>query len=57
MLKAWFAIPFWQRVLGAFVLGVAVGVIHPEVAESLRPLGTLFINALRMLVAPLIFFP
>lgn len=56
MLKAWFAIPFWQRVLGAFVLGVAVGVIHPEVAESLRPLGTLFINALRMLVAPLIFF-
>ncbi len=51
----WFAIPFWQRVLGAFVVGVAIGVIEPQLAQALRPLGTLFINALTMLVAPLIF--
>lgn len=55
MLKAWFAIPFWQRVLGAFVLGVTAGVVAPEVAVELKPLGDLFIRALKMLVAPLIF--
>lgn len=56
MLKLWFAIPFWQRVLGALLLGVTVGVLLGEQATLLKPLGTLFINAIRMLVVPLIFF-
>lgn len=56
MLKLWFAIPFWQRVLGALLLGVTVGVIFGEQATVLKPLGTLFINAIRMLVVPLVFF-
>jgi Na+/H+-dicarboxylate symporter len=55
MLKAWFAIPFWQRVLGAFVLGMLIGAVAPEVGVSLKPLGDLFIRAIKMLVAPLIF--
>ncbi|MGQ4276267.1 dicarboxylate/amino acid:cation symporter [Pseudidiomarina sp. E22-M8] len=55
MLKAWFAIPFWQRVLGAFALGVLAGLVVPEFAVGLKPLGDLFIQALKMLVAPLIF--
>lgn len=55
MLNAWFAIPFWQRVLGAFVIGVAAGLLVPDVAVQLKPLGDLFIRALKMLVAPLIF--
>ncbi|MEA3587443.1 dicarboxylate/amino acid:cation symporter [Pseudidiomarina sp. 1APP75-27a] len=55
MLKTWFAIPFWQRVLGAFVLGVAAGLLVPDFAVALKPLGDLFIQALKMLVAPLIF--
>lgn len=55
MLKAWFAIPFWQRVLGAFVIGVAAGLLVPDVAVQLKPMGDLFIRALKMLVAPLIF--
>lgn len=56
MFKLWFAIPFWQRVLGALLLGVAVGVVFGEQATVLKPLGTLFINAIRMLVVPLVFF-
>lgn len=56
MLKLWFAIPFWQRVLGALLLGVTVGVVLGEQATVFKPLGTLFINAIRMLVVPLIFF-
>lgn len=56
MFKLWFAIPFWQRVLGALLLGVTVGVFLGEQATVFKPLGTLFINAIRMLVVPLIFF-
>ncbi|MBA3988328.1 MAG: dicarboxylate/amino acid:cation symporter [Idiomarina sp.] len=55
MLKAWFAIPFWQRVLGAFVLGALLGVVHADTAVAMQPLGQLFINAIQMLVVPLIF--
>ncbi|EKE83791.1 dicarboxylate/amino acid:cation symporter [Idiomarina xiamenensis] len=55
MLKWWFAIPFWQRVLAAFVLGVVVAVIDADIGMAMKPLGDLFISAIKMLVAPLIF--
>nr|WP_283107189.1 dicarboxylate/amino acid:cation symporter [Shewanella marinintestina] len=48
-------IPFWQKVLAAFILGAGVGVIFGESATVLKPLGDLFISAIKMLVAPLIF--
>jgi Na+/H+-dicarboxylate symporter len=50
----WFRIPLWQRILGALVLGVIVGLILGPQAEALKPVGDLFIRLLRMLVAPLI---
>lgn len=56
MFAFWFAIPFWQRVLGALVLGVVTGLVLGETATALKPLGTLFINAIRMLVVPLVLF-
>ncbi|MCS4307580.1 Na+/H+-dicarboxylate symporter [Rheinheimera pacifica] len=56
MLAFWFAIPFWQRVLGALLLGVTTGVLLGETATIFKPLGTFFINAIRMLVVPLVFF-
>ncbi len=56
MFAFWFAIPFWQRVLGALILGVLAGVTLGETATVFKPLGTLFINAIRMLVVPLVFF-
>lgn len=55
MFSRWFAIPFWQRVLGAFIAGALIGVFASDFAVQLKPLGTLFINAIMMLVAPLIF--
>ena len=55
MFRFWFNIPFWQRVLGAFVLGALVGALFPEAGQALKPLGDLFIRAIKMLVAPLIF--
>ncbi|EGM69185.1 dicarboxylate/amino acid:cation symporter [Shewanella sp. HN-41] len=48
-------IPFWQKVLAGFILGALVGVILGETATVLKPLGDLFISAIKMLVAPLVF--
>ncbi|MCE9679158.1 dicarboxylate/amino acid:cation symporter [Shewanella sp. AS1] len=48
-------IPFWQKVLAGFILGVTLGIILGEGATQLKPLGDLFIAAIKMLVAPLIF--
>ncbi len=57
MLKWWFAIPFWQRVLGGFVLGGLAGwLLGPAAATWLQPLGTLYINLIRMIAVPLVLF-
>lgn len=48
-------IPFWQKVLLGFILGALVGVALGESATVLKPLGDLFIGAIKMLVAPLVF--
>ncbi|WP_133406304.1 dicarboxylate/amino acid:cation symporter [Parashewanella tropica] len=48
-------IPFWQKVIAGFILGATVGLILGEQATALKPLGDLFISAIKMLVAPLIF--
>ncbi|MFV0594576.1 dicarboxylate/amino acid:cation symporter [Shewanella sp.] len=48
-------IPFWQKVLAGFILGALVGVLLGETATVLKPLGDLFISAIKMLVAPLVF--
>ncbi|RYV02732.1 dicarboxylate/amino acid:cation symporter [Shewanella sp. OPT22] len=48
-------IPFWQKVLVGFFLGSIIGVIFGEQATALKPLGDLFISAIKMLVAPLVF--
>ncbi|MFB9068956.1 dicarboxylate/amino acid:cation symporter [Pseudofulvimonas gallinarii] len=57
MLKLWFRIPFWQRVLGGFVLGGLVGwLLGPAAATWLQPLGTLYVNLIKMIATPLVFF-
>ncbi|MGB0895345.1 MAG: dicarboxylate/amino acid:cation symporter [Parashewanella sp.] len=48
-------IPFWQKVLAGFFFGTLLGIILGEQATILKPLGDLFISAIKMLVAPLIF--
>lgn len=54
-LSVWFAIPLWKRILTALVLGVIVGIIWGEGAESIVWLGDLFIRLIRMVVVPLVF--
>jgi aerobic C4-dicarboxylate transport protein len=43
------------QILVAMLLGSLVGYLWPQSAESLRPLGDLFIRLVRMIVAPIIF--
>ncbi|MHB9880603.1 dicarboxylate/amino acid:cation symporter [Pacificimonas sp. ICDLI1SI03] len=56
MTKIWFAIPLWQRVVAALLLGVITGLAWGPEAESIKWIGDLFIKAIKMLVVPLIFF-
>ena len=55
-MKAWFAIPLWQRVIGALILGIIAGYIWGPGAESIKIVGAIFIAFIKMLVVPLIFF-
>jgi aerobic C4-dicarboxylate transport protein len=43
------------QVLVAMFLGVAVGYVWPASADTMKPLGDLFIKLVRMLVAPIVF--
>jgi len=43
------------QILAAMALGSLVGYLWPQSADSLRPLGDLFIRLVRMIVAPIIF--
>lgn len=43
------------QVLIAIVIGVIVGLIWPNVGKEMKPLGDTFINAVKMVIAPIIF--
>ena len=43
------------QVMVAIIAGVAVGAWAPQTGEALRPLGDLFVNLVRMVIAPVIF--
>jgi aerobic C4-dicarboxylate transport protein len=43
------------QILVAMLLGALVGYLWPDSADSLKPLGDLFIRLVRMIVAPIIF--
>lgn len=45
----------WAKILIAIALGVITGLVFGPEAGALRPIGTLFLNLLNMLIVPLIF--
>ncbi len=45
----------WQKIIIALVLGIGVGAIMGPSAEYIKPIGSLFINLIKMLIVPLIF--
>ena len=49
-------VKLWHKVVLAMILGVIVGAIFKEQATIVKPIGTLFINSIKMVVIPLVFF-
>jgi Na+/H+-dicarboxylate symporter len=55
LLAGWFATPLWIRIVGAMILGALVGLGIGDGAKDLKIIGDVFVEAIRMLVVPLIF--
>src|SRR3989344_1470838 len=57
MLHRFFAIPLWQRTAAGFALGIAAGlVLRDQATIWLQPIGDVYLNLIRMVVAPLVLF-
>jgi aerobic C4-dicarboxylate transport protein len=52
--RAWWK-ELWVQVLIAMAAGIVLGMVNPELAAKMQPLGDAFIKAIRMLIAPIIF--
>ncbi|WP_161864162.1 dicarboxylate/amino acid:cation symporter [Pseudomonas yangonensis] len=48
-------VPLWQQILVGLALGVVVGMLFKSLALALAPVGELFLNAIKMLIVPLVF--
>ena len=46
----------WQKVLIGMIAGICLGYFYGEQVAFLKPIGQLFINMIKMVVIPLIFF-
>lgn len=51
----WTSLKLWQKIIVALILGVIAGAFLGPTAEYIKPIGTLFINLIKMLIVPLIF--
>lgn len=51
----WARLALWKKIFVGMILGVIVGAIMGPEAALLKPIGTLFINAIKMLIVPLVF--
>lgn len=51
----WKHLALWKKIFIGLCLGLVVGLLFKETALMLKPLGTLFINMIKMLIVPLIF--
>jgi len=53
--KLWFNLPLWQKIVIGMLLGITVGIIFGEDAVVLKPIGSFFVNTIKMLIVPLVF--
>jgi Na+/H+-dicarboxylate symporter len=54
MWRKWTGVPLWRRVIAGLILGLIVGLSLGPDAAALKPLGDIFLRAIKLLVAPLI---
>ena len=53
--RSWNNLPLWVQILVGMLLGIATGAWLGPKALLLKPIGTLFVNAIKMLIVPLVF--
>nr|WP_298379500.1 dicarboxylate/amino acid:cation symporter [uncultured Halomonas sp.] len=51
----WRRIPLWQKILVGLALGIVAGALMGEEASVFKPIGDIFISAIKMLIVPLVF--
>lgn len=54
LLRGWFAITLWKRVVAGLLLGIALGALWPEGAAAIKLVGDLFVRLIKMLVVPVV---
>ena len=47
--------PLWQQIFIGLIIGIALGLMAPDLSKALSPVGTAFMKAIKMLVIPLVF--
>lgn len=52
----YYNIKLWHKVALGLIFGIAYGLINGENATYIKPIGDLFLNAIKMIIVPLIFF-
>lgn len=55
MIRPLFRLPLVVQMLLGLVLGLGVGLLWPAFGASLRPIGTAFVEAMKMIVIPVVF--
>ncbi len=50
-----FALPLVFQMLIGLALGLCAGLLWPDFGASLRPIGTAFVEAVKMIVIPVVF--
>ncbi len=56
MLKSLLSRPLWQKIFCGFILGIIFGLALGPRAVMLKPIGDVYLNLVRMIVVPLVFF-
>lgn len=56
----WRGMMLWKQIFIALALGAGLGIAlnqtgHADIALAIKPIGTMFVNAIKMLIVPLIF--
>lgn len=52
----YFNIKLWHKVALGLLFGIAYGLLNGEDAVYIKPVGDLFLNSIKMIIVPLIFF-
>ena len=55
MILWWKHMALWKKIFIGLCLGLIVGLLFKDIALMLKPVGTLFINMIKMLIVPLVF--